>query len=49
MLHLAWCLAVSAAETRWSTGSQTIDWGSKRIQSKKTDASSSGLLFAFSE
>lgn len=47
MLHLAWCFAVSAAATRWRTGSQTIDWGSKRIQSRKTEASSSGLLLAF--
>lgn len=47
MLHLAWCLAVSAAATRCRTGSHTIDWGSKRIQSRNMAASSSGLLLAW--
>lgn len=47
MLHLAWCLAVSAAATRWRTGSHTMDWGSRRIQSRNMVASSSGLLLAW--
>lgn len=46
MLHLAWCLAVSAAATRCRTGSHTMDWGSSRIQSRKSAASISGLLLA---
>lgn len=46
MLHLAWCLAVSAAATRCRTGNHTMDWGSKRIQSRNMAASSSGLLLA---
>lgn len=33
MLHLAWCLAVSAEATLWSTGNHTMDCGSKCIQS----------------
>lgn len=33
--HLASCLAVSAAANRWSTGSQTMDWGSSFNHSKK--------------
>lgn len=49
MLHLAWCLAVSAAATRCRTGSHTIDWGSRRIQSRNMAASSSGLLLACTE
>lgn len=44
MLHLAWCLAVSAAATLCRTGSQTIDWGSRRIQSTNCLGSSSTLL-----
>lgn len=47
MLHLAWCLAVSAAATLCKTGSQTIDCGSSLIQSRKRAASISGLLFAY--
>lgn len=46
MLHLAWCLAVSAAATLCNTGSQTMDCGSNLIQSKNRAASISGLLFA---
>lgn len=46
MLHLAWCLAVSAAATRCRTGSHTMDWGSSLIQSRKRAASISGLLLA---
>uniref|UniRef100_A0A6B0UTF3 Putative secreted protein n=1 Tax=Ixodes ricinus TaxID=34613 RepID=A0A6B0UTF3_IXORI len=34
-LHLAWCLAVSAAARRCSTGSQTRLWGSCRSQLRK--------------
>lgn len=49
MLHLAWCLAVSAAATRCRTGSHTIDWGSRRIQSRNMAASSSGLLLAWTQ
>ncbi|TNN46370.1 hypothetical protein EYF80_043430 [Liparis tanakae] len=41
MLHLAWCLAVSAAATRCRTGSHTMDCGSRRIQSRNMAASSS--------
>ena len=44
MLHLAWCFAVSAAATLCRTGSQTIDWGSRRIQSTNCLGSSSTLL-----
>lgn len=47
MLHLAWCLAVSAAATLCKTGSHTMDWGSRRIQSRKRAASISGLLLAW--
>lgn len=47
MLHLAWCLAVSAAATRCRTGNHTMDWGSRRIQSRNMAASSSGLLLAW--
>lgn len=47
MLHLAWCLAVSAAATLCRTGSQTIDWGSRRIQSTNCLGSSSTLLFTW--
>lgn len=46
MLHLAWCLAVSAAATLCRTGSQTMDCGSSLIQSRKRAASISGLLLA---
>ena len=35
MLHLLWCLALSDAEIRWSTGSQTSDCGSIFTQSMK--------------
>lgn len=49
MLHLAWCLAVSAAATLCRTGSQTIDWGSKRIQSTNCLGSSSTLLFTWAQ
>lgn len=34
-LHLAWCIADSAAVIRCITGSQTIDCGSSFIQSRK--------------
>lgn len=44
MLHLAWCFAVSAAATLCRTGSQTMDWGSRRIQSTNCLGSSSTLL-----
>ena len=44
MLHLAWCLAVSAAATLWRTGSHTMDWGSSLIQSTNCLGSSSTLL-----
>lgn len=46
MLHLAWCLAVSAAATLCRTGSHTMDCGSSLIQSRKRAASISGLLLA---
>ncbi len=39
MLHLAWCLADSAATNRWSTGSQTMLCGSCFIQPRKCNAS----------
>ena len=44
MLHLAWCFAVSAAATRCRTGSQTMDCGSRRIQSINSFTLISGLL-----
>ena len=50
MLHFAWCFALSAAESLWSTGSQTILWGSCCNQLKKWTASISFLSFpAFSK
>lgn len=50
MLHLAWCLAVSAADNLCSTGSQTILCGSCCSQLKKCIASISFLSFpAFSK
>lgn len=44
MLHLALCLAVSAAASLWSTGSHTMDWGSRCIHS--TNCSSSTVSFS---
>lgn len=50
MLHLAWCLAVSAADNLCNTGSQTILCGSCCSQLKKCTASISFLSFpAFSK
>ena len=51
MLHLAWCLADSAAMKRWRTGNQTILWGSCFIQLRKCKASMNSLLLelAFSK
>lgn len=50
MLHLAWCLAVSAADSLCNTGSQTILCGSCCSQLKKCTASISFLSFpAFSK
>lgn len=50
ILHLAWCLAVSAADNLCSTGSQTMLCGSCCNQLKKCTASISFLSFpAFSK
>lgn len=50
MLHFAWCFALSAAESLWSTGNQTILCGSCCSQLKKWTASISFLSFpAFSK
>lgn len=50
MLHLAWCLAVSAADNLCNTGSQTMLCGSCCSQLKKCTASISFLSFpAFSK
>jgi len=50
MLHLAWCLAVSAADNLCSTGSQTMLCGSCCSQLRKCTASISFLsLPAFSK
>lgn len=50
ILHLAWCLAVSAAESLCSTGNQTMLCGSCCSQLKKCTASISFLSFpAFSK
>lgn len=50
ILHLAWCLAVSAADNLCNTGSQTILCGSCCSQLKKCTASISFLSFpAFSK
>lgn len=50
MLHLAWCLAVSAADSLCNTGSQTMLCGSCCSQLKKCTASISFLSFpAFSK
>lgn len=50
ILHLAWCLAVSAADSLCSTGSQTMLCGSCWSQLKKCTASISFLSFpAFSK
>lgn len=50
ILHFAWCFALSAAESLWSTGNQTILCGSCCSQLKKWTASISFLSFpAFSK